>query len=127
MKDSTIFVFGSNLAGRHGAGSALLAAQSFGAEYGVGEGPTGRAYAIPTKDGRTIRNLRDPRNILALPTIRTYVLAFVQYAKDHPELAFRVSRIGCGLAGYHDHEVAPMFRGAPDNCFLPFGWRKLCQ
>lgn len=127
MSSNEIFVFGSNLAGRHGAGSALLAAQSFGAEYGVGNGPTGRAYAIPTKDGRTIKNLRDSRNTLSLETIKDHVGAFLRYATQNRHLIFRVARIGCGLAGYHDNQIAPMFRGAPSNVILPYGWRKLCQ
>jgi hypothetical protein len=111
-----IFVFGSNLAGRHGKGAALEARQKYGAEYGVGEGRTGFAYAIPTKD----RDLR-PR---ALGNIELSVERFIQYAKEHPELEFLVCRVGCGLAGYVDEEISPMFKDAPGNCELPKGWRR---
>ena len=111
-----IFVFGSNLAGRHGKGAALEARTKYGAEYGVGEGRTGYAYAIPTKD----RQLR-PRS---LGNIELSVETFLQYAREHPELEFLVARVGCGLAGYVDAEIAPMFRDAPANCELPEGWRR---
>ncbi len=112
---TTIFVFGSNLAGRHGKGAALTARQQYGAAYGVGEGPTGQAYALPTKD----RDLRT----LPLPHIGQAVQRFLRYAAAHPELTFQVTRIGCGLAGYTDDQIAPMFQAAPANCLLPAGWR----
>jgi hypothetical protein len=112
---ANIFVFGSNLAGRHGKGAALYARTHYGAEYGVGIGKTGCSYAIPTKD----RNL----NVLGLETIRGHVQEFIQYAKDHPQHTFQVTRIGCGLAGYKDHQIAPMFIGAPNNCQLPEEWK----
>jgi hypothetical protein len=111
-----IFVFGSNLAGRHGKGAALYARQHHGAQYGVGVGPTGSAYAIPTNDARL--------DTLPLETIAEHVLRFVAYAKRHPELAFQVTRVGCGLAGYSDPQIAPMFSAAPSNCHLPDGWRE---
>ena len=109
-----IFVFGSNLAGRHGAGAALYARKHFGAAYGTGRGRTGNAYAIPTKDERI--------KTLPLNRIAQYVSDFIAYAKAHPDLSFQVTRIGCGLAGYLDHQIAPLFAGAPDNCILPDGW-----
>lgn len=111
-----IFVFGSNLAGRHGAGSAKEARLRHGAEYGVGLGRTGNAYAIPTKD----RALR----VLPLLEIHKFVGMFIAYAAAHPELTFNVVKIGCGLAGYSEGQVSPMFRHAPDNVNLPEGWRK---
>ena len=114
-----IFVFGSNLAGRHGAGAALHARKHWGAIYGCGSGPQGDAYAIPTKDA----SLR----VLPLPFIAEKVKDFVQYAAEHPELTFIVTRIGCGLAGYVDAQIAPMFTGAPDNCQLPEGWRRIAK
>ena len=110
-----IFVFGSNLAGRHGKGAALCARNSHGAEYGVGVGRTGNAYAIPTKDER-IRTL-------PLERIAPYISDFLTYARANPNLKFEVTRIGCGLAGYTDAQIAPMFAGAPENCQLPEGWR----
>lgn len=114
-----VFVFGSNLAGVHGAGSAKAAAEKHGAERGVGVGPTGGAYAIPTK-----RTWRD-RHPLSLSEIKQYVDAFIVYAAGHPHTEFEVVRIGCGLAGYQDHQIAPMFDGATWNVHLPFGWREL--
>jgi hypothetical protein len=111
-----IFVFGSNLAGRHGKGAALEARTKYGAEYGVGEGRTGYAYAIPTKDA-TLR----PR---PLGNIELAVEKFIAYAHEHAELEFLVTRVGCGLAGYVDAEIAPLFKDAPANCELPAGWRQ---
>lgn len=114
---TTILVFGSNLAGRHGRGAALHAWLRYGAEYGVGVGRTGLSYAIPTKD-ESIRNL--PLSIIA-----KHVAGFIAYAKANPELSFQVTRIGCGLAGDTDAEIAPMFVGAPANCQLPDAWRSI--
>lgn len=111
---TTIFVFGSNLAGRHGKGAALEARLKHGAVYGVGVGRTGNAYAIPTKDGRL--------SILPLSDIKVFVLAFIGYAQHHPELTFNVTRIGCGLAGYTDAQIGPFFKGSPSNCVLPGEW-----
>jgi hypothetical protein len=111
-----IFVFGSNLAGRHGKGAALYALQKCGAIRGQGKGLQGRSYAIPTKD----KNLR----VLSLGKIRTYVLEFIKFAINNPDVTFNVSRIGCGYASYRDEQIAPMFAGAPDNCILPDRWRQ---
>lgn len=111
LKPNEIFVFGSNLAGRHGAGAALLAAKQFGAKRGVGEGITGYCYALPTKD----ENIQ----VLPLREIDCYVVEFLNYAASHPYLTFLVTKIGCGLAGYSVDEIAPMFRNAPKNIVLP--------
>jgi hypothetical protein len=110
-----IFVFGSNLAGMHGAGSAWHARKNHGAQMGVGVGRTGDSYAIPTKD-REIQTL-------PLKAIEPFVADFKLYAAMHPELEFEVVRIGCGLAGFTDAQIAPMFVDAPANCLLPAGWR----
>ena len=110
-----IFVFGSNLAGRHGKGAALFALKNHGAIYGRGWGPQGHSYGIPTKD----ENIRT----LPLETIRAYVGDFLMYAEMNPVKTFNVTRIGCGLAGYTDSDIAPMFKNAPINCNLPEGWR----
>lgn len=112
-----IFVFGSNLAGRHGKGAALTARRDYLAEYGVGQGRTGNSYAIPTK-GYSME-------VLPLSAIECYVSRFIDYAKQHPELTFNVTRVGCGLAGYKDEQIAPFFADAPENCVLPEGWREL--
>jgi len=115
MAVSKIFVFGSNLAGRHGRGAALYAKNNRGAEYGVGVGRTGDSYALPTKD----------RDIQTLPlsAINGYVNQFMKYASDNPELVFEVTKIGCGLAGYKEDQIKGFFRGSPLNCELPGGWR----
>lgn len=115
MSIDRIFVFGSNLAGRHGKGAALHAKQAHDAEYGVGIGRTGNAYAIPTKDAR-IRTL-------PLDRIAVHVAEFLAYARAHPNLDFQVTKIGCGLAGYQEQDIAPMFKDAPNNCHLPDLWR----
>lgn len=109
--DTPVFVFGSNLAGRHGKGAALWARQHRGAIYGRGVGPQGSAYAIPTKD----RHLR----VLPLDAIRTHVAAFLGYARGRPHLRFEVTPIGCGLAGFRPEQIAPMFAGSPPNVILP--------
>jgi hypothetical protein len=108
-----IFVFGSNESGHHGAGAAAYAVRHAGAKMGEGVGPTGNAYAIVTMSG--------------LPRIREEVARFVDYAKVHPELSFFVTRIGCGIAGYQDNAIAPLFKDAPENCLLPLGWRDLAE
>jgi len=110
-----IFVFGSNLAGRHGKGAALCARNSHGAKYGVGVGRTGNAYAIPTKDERL--------RTLPLKRIEKYVAEFLEYARLNPALHFEVTKIGCGLAGYKELDIKPMFADAPQNCHLPDWWR----
>ena len=106
-----VFVFGSNLAGRHGKGAALWARQHRGAVYGQGVGPQGNAYAIPTKD----RQLR----VLPLEVIRGHVLEFLDYARRRLDLRFEVTPIGCGLAGYRPDQIAPMFANAPSNVIMP--------
>lgn len=106
-----VFVFGSNTRGIHGAGAALEARRNWGARIGCGLGRTGDAYAIATKGW----NL----NTLPLTAIDQNVSDFIRYAKEHPELVFLVTAIGCGLAGYAPKEIAPMFKNAPKNCVLP--------
>lgn len=110
-----IFVFGSNLAGRHGKGAALTAFREHGAIYGQGLGLQGNSYAIPTKD----ENLKT----LPLNRVSQYVNTFIKFAKLNPDMKFNVTRVGCGLAGYEDQDIAPLFTNAPDNCILPVGWR----
>ena len=109
-----VFVFGSNLAGIHGAGSARHAVRHHGAVYGVGIGRQGNSYAIPTKD----RYLR----VLPLTEIKKHVEEFLQYASRLPEDRFEVVAIGTGLAGYQHSQIAPLFKNAPANCTLPQEW-----
>lgn len=106
-----IFVFGSNLAGRHGKGAALYARQNYGAVYGQGIGLQGNSYAIPTKDANLVT--------LSLHTINYHVINFLEFACNHPEMIFNVTPIGCGLAGYTPKEIAPMFAASPKNVKLP--------
>ena len=112
MTNNIVFVFGSNLAGRHGKGAALEAIRKHGAIYGQGIGLQGNSYAIPTKDERL--------RTLDLELIANYVYDFKKFASDHPELIFQLTPIGCGLAGYTPKDIAPMFSDAPKNVLLPF-------
>lgn len=112
-----IFVFGSNRAGRHGKGAALYARQHHGAIYGQGEGLQGTSYAIPTKDAM-IRTL-------SLDIIRLHVSRFLNCANYRPDLTFRLTPIGCGLAGYSPEQIAPMFRDAPSNVTLPDEFKRV--
>lgn len=112
-----IFVFGSNEAGRHGKGAAALALRHYGALAGQGEGLQGNAYAIPTKDA----NLKP----LPLEPIADAVMRFLTFANEHRDLVFQVTRIGCGLAGYHDEDMVALFALGdlmPMNCLLPGLW-----
>lgn len=115
MSVEPIFVFGSNLSGRHGKGTALHARTYYGAVDGKGVGLQGASYAIPTKD----HALR----AIPLNQIAHYVSQFIKFAVEHPEMTFQVTRVGCGLAGYSDKQMAPLFEGAPKNCQLPEEWK----
>lgn len=118
-RNSLIFVFGSNLAGRHGKGAAKWARENRGAIYGMGEGMTGQSYALPTKD----ENLR----VLSLQRIGEYVGQFLDFAEQHRDLEFEVTPVGCGLAGYSYEEIAPMFSKVTSNVHLPYQFRKILQ
>lgn len=109
-----IFVFGSNLAGIHGAGAAKTAYKKHGARWGMGVGHYGCSYAIPTKD-QSIKTM-------SLRDVSTFVGAFILYAAAHPEWDFKVTRIGCGLAGFSDAEIAPLFTNATGNCLFDSAW-----
>lgn len=106
-----IFVFGSNRTGRHGKGAALAAVRNHGAIRGQGEGLQGSSYAIPTKDHRV--------ETLPLAEIAAHVRTFIAFAELRTDLTFKVTPIGCGLAGYTPAQIAPLFDKAPDNCRLP--------
>lgn len=112
---SWVFVFGSNLAGRHGAGAAKAAADHFDAEYGRGSGLTGRAYALPTKNARI--------QTLPFEDVERGVREFLSVAEGRPDLKFFVTRVGCELAGFSDAKIAPLFVGAPLNCSFAEEWR----
>ncbi len=108
LEDNQVFVFGSNLAGMHGGGAARAAYEHYGAEWGVGVGLRGHSYAIPTMQG-------------GVETIKPYVDDFIDFARNHPELQFLVTRIGCGIAGFDDADIAPLFEAATqvENIYLP--------
>lgn len=114
----TIFVFGSNEAGRHGKGTAFVAAEEYGAIRGQGRGLQGRSYAIPTKD----KKLR----VRSLGVIKKDVEIFLEFARAHNGpggYRFNLTRVGCGLARYSDAEMAPLFRSAPTNVIIPEEWK----
>lgn len=108
LKSDEVFVFGSNLQGHHGGGAARVAQSRFGAVWGQGIGLQGQSYAIPTMQG-------------GVETIKPYVNQFIVFAKNHTELFFYVTRIGCGIAGFKDEDIAPLFSEALgiDNICLP--------
>lgn len=115
--NNEIFVFGSNLAGRHGAGAALYAKNNHGAIYGQGIGLQGGSYGIPTKN----ENLK----VLPLIEIQKYVTEFLIFAKNHKEYIFTLTKIGCGLAGYNPEQIAPMFKKYSNNVILPKEFLKI--
>ncbi len=108
LNRNEVFVFGSNLAGNHAGGAAQVARDKFGAVMGQGVGLQGQSYAIPTMQG-------------GIETIKPYIDEFISFATDHPELKFYVTRIGCGIAGFTDEQIAPLFDAAFDlpNVVLP--------
>ena len=114
LEPGQIFVFGSNAMGFHGGGAAAAAVRLFGAIYGQGDGLQGQSYAISTMEG--------------MEAMRDNVNRFVAFAREHAELTFLVTRIGCGIAGYTVEEVAPLFADAVEveNVWLPSDfWRVL--
>ena len=116
LKPDEVFVFGSNLEGMHGGGAAYVAFRQFGAVMGCGVGLRGQSYAIPTMQG-------------GVETIKPYVDDFISFAKVHPELFFFVTRIGCGIAGFRDKEIAPLFAEAIglENVCLPETFVKILR
>ncbi|MBQ7156338.1 MAG: NUDIX domain-containing protein [Bacteroidaceae bacterium] len=111
LKPNEVFVFGSNLKGMHGGGAARIAYEKFGAIMGQGVGLQGQSYGIPTMHG-------------GVNEIKPYVDEFIDFAREHKELTFLVTRIGCGIAGFRDEEIAPLFAEAHalENVTLPRGW-----
>ena len=108
LQEGQIFVFGSNDMGHHDGGAARIALEKFGAIYGQGRGLQGRSYAIPTMTG-------------SLAAIACEVDEFIMFADSHPDLTFLVTRIGCGIAGWRDEDIAPLFARAYSlpNVYLP--------
>lgn len=117
--ENMCFTFGSNEAGVHGAGAARFAMDHRGAQFGKSYGHYGNSFAIPTKDV----------NIETLPIdrVKDYVTGFLAYAKGHKKIRFQVTRIGCGLAGFKDSDIAPLFLEAPANCFFDLAWKEIFE
>jgi hypothetical protein len=111
LQPNEIFVFGSNLRGMHAGGAAYVAYRNFGAIMGQGVGLQGQSYAIPTMQG-------------GVDTIKPYVDEFIEFAKQHQNLIFLVTRIGGGIAGFTDDEISPLFEKAHEikNIVLPPNW-----
>ncbi len=121
LKPNEVFVFGSNVKGRHGKGAAKTAMQ-WGAKYGQGEGLQGKTYGIPTIQSPGIQNK------ISIDRIKPYVDRFIVFAKAHSELTFLVTEVGCGLAYHTVKEIAPLFQEAIniENIHLPARfWHKL--
>lgn len=110
-----VFVFGSNLAGIHGAGAAKAALQ-YGARMGHGIGLQGLTYAIPTKDVDI--------KTMPIDNIKPYIERFKKMTQEYPQAEFFVTRVGCGLAGYKDSQIAPLFKGCGSNCSFPKEWER---
>jgi hypothetical protein len=117
-QDGEIWVFGSNLSGIHGAGAAKVAREQFGAPMGAGMGLMGMSYAIPTKDKHL--------DTLDLAFIELFVGHFIDITKLLYPRGFFVTRVGCGLAGYKDEDIAPLFKGAM-NCSFAEEWRQYLE
>lgn len=109
-----VFVFGSNLDGQHAGGAARMAYEKFGAVWGQGVGMQGQSYAIPTMQG-------------GVETIKPYVDQFIDLAREWDQTTFYITRIGCGIAGFTDEEIAPLFKDALDlyNVRLPESFVKI--
>ena len=114
---SLIFVFGSNLLGLHGGGAARVAYDNHGAKWGVGEGRTGLAYALPTKANFS--------RTLTVDEIAAHVRTFVDHARAHPDDTFLLTQVGCGLAGLTKEQIAPLFINIPENVKIPLVWHKM--
>jgi hypothetical protein len=111
-----VFVFGTDLAGRHTSGDALVALREHGAQYGRAVGLQGRSYAIPVRNEEGM--------LLPLPVIARYIDAFLRFATIYRQTTFLVTRVGCGRGAYRDQEIAPLFANAPPNCRLPRSWQR---
>jgi hypothetical protein len=111
-----IFVFGSNLAGIHGAGAAKYAYENHGAEWGVGEGLTGNSYALPTK-GYQIENI-------PFSDVARNVYTFVHFARNNPDMIFALTPVGTGLAGHSKRDLWSILSavGLPTNVYLTSSW-----
>jgi hypothetical protein len=110
-----IFVFGSNLDGFHDGGAARFAAERCGAVRGVGEGLIGSSYAIPT--------LGSNFSAIHIEDVGAAITRFMDFAARRMDMTFKVTRIGCGIAGYHNGDIAPMFNPVLPNCLFDEAWK----
>lgn len=113
LSNCEMFVFGSNIEGEHIGGAARFACEKFGAEWGNGDGLQGKSYAIPTMEGLT--------------DLAKAVSRFYDFAKEHTELMFLITPIGCGIAGYIPDDIAPLFKDSAhlENVYLPLSFWKV--
>jgi len=112
--NAPVFVFGSDIEGKHESESAQMAVRFHDAKIGTWSGPTGTAYAIPC--------VASDANVLPLDVIKNYVEPFFDYAKEHPGTVFQIARFGSGRASHSDEDMARLFANAPQNCRLPGLW-----
>jgi len=120
-EDEPVFVFGSNELGIHGGGAAKVAREKFGARLHQGFGPQGNTFAIPTCSKPT----GEPNSSIEYETVEFYVDCFLLYAKRTPQKRYKVTQIGCGLAGWTIEEMAPLFLEAPSNCSFDTAWKPI--
>lgn len=117
ISSDQVVVFGSNESGKHLGGAARQAYKCWGAAYGQGFGQAGSTFAIPTMDWEL--------NQLTLAAVSFYVQRFLRYTVVYPDTTFLVTRIGCGIAGFKDEQIAPLFKDCPSNVHLPAAWVKI--
>lgn len=120
INQGEVFVFGSNLGGKHSKFAAKTA-MSFGAKFGQAAGIQGNSYGIPTKD-------KSVRRVLSIKEIKSYVDDFILFAGQHLEMVFIVTEIGCGASNYKPKDIAPLFEGVIDLENVHFTerfWHKL--
>lgn len=123
LKDYEVFVFGSNTAGRHGAGAAKTAVEKFGAIYGKGVGLQGQSYAIPTLDYSRIESDEKDYSLdkSSLIDIQNHVKDLCDFARKNYNLKFYMTKIGVGLADFSMDEIQRVFLSCdiPVNIVLP--------
>lgn len=114
LKENEVFVFGSNLNGNHAGGAAKLAQEKFGAIPGIGEGFMGQSYAFPTLD----KNMDKASN----RSIKKSATRLFASAKNNPNHMFLLTKVGCGIAGFEESEIAKFFKKMPENIIKPLNW-----
>lgn len=119
LPEDQVFVFGSNLAGLHRGGAAKTAKENFGALQGVGRGWSGQSFAIPT--------LNEHFQPMPLSQIEYYLQDFKLYTRNHPKITYFITAIGCGGAGYHPKDIAPLFKDISDNVILPIRFQQYLE